>query len=156
MPKQISTDELDAIVEAVAKFPNGAAVDEIRHLHKPTLPHRTLQRRLARLVDERRITTKGKGPSTRYHLPKNDVHIQPPTAKLALTAHPAHVKDYVPITSEAETIRQAVREPIQNRAPVSYNRAILDDYQPNVNYYLSTQNRHVLERTVAPWLLASN
>ncbi len=144
MPKQISTNELNAIVDAVAKLPNGASVDEIRHQYKPTLPRRTLQRRLTRLVEERRLTRKGRGPSTRYHLHKNDVHIRPPTGKLKLEAHPAHAEAYVPISNEAESIRQAIRAPIQNREPVSYNRAFLDDYRPNVSYYLSNQTRDEL------------
>ncbi len=144
MPKQISTDELNAIVEAVAKLPNGGSVDEIRHQYKPVLPHRTLQRRLARLVAERRLTTKGRGPSTRYHLLKKDVHIRPPTGNLKLGADPAHVEAYVPISDEAESIRHVIQAPIQNREPVSYNRAFLDDYQPNASFYLSRRSRDEL------------
>ena len=75
MPKKVSTAELDAIVKAVAKFPSGASVDAIGNLTEITLPRRTLQRRLARLVEQQRLTMQGQGPGTRYQLPTQDTSL---------------------------------------------------------------------------------
>ncbi len=144
MPKRVSTVELDALVNAVAKFPSGASVDAIGNLTEITLPRRTLQRRLARLVEQRRLTMQGQGPATRYQLPTKDTDVRPSTGRLMLEGQPPYVEIYIPITAEAALIKQAIREPIQNRQPVGYNRAFLDDYRPNDSYYLSAKNREHL------------
>jgi hypothetical protein len=41
MPKLIAADELDALLRAVAGFPNGASVEEIRSTPGIELPKRT-------------------------------------------------------------------------------------------------------------------
>lgn len=46
--------------------------------------------------------------------------------------------------SEGEAVKNAVREPIQNRNPVGYNRAFLNDYRPNESFYLSLEIRQRL------------
>jgi fido (protein-threonine AMPylation protein) len=51
---------------------------------------------------------------------------------------------YVPLSPEGEAIKQAVREPIQNRRPVGYNRTFLDSYHPNETFYLSSDIRQQL------------
>jgi hypothetical protein len=144
MPRQIPTAQLDTIVEVVAKFPSGASAGEIRRQYKPTLPHRTLQRWLARLVEEGRLTKKGRGPSTRYLVNSGGIEVRPSTAQIKLRAHATEVEHYVPITAEAASIKQAVRQPIHNRKPISYDRSFLDRYEPNVSHYLSTQTRDEL------------
>lgn len=141
MPKRVPTAELNALVDAVAKFPSGASVDEIGNLTEITLPRRTLQRRLARLVEQRRLSMQGGGPGTRYHLLAKDIDVRPTTGRLTLEGHPAYVETYIPISAEGASIKQAIREPIQNRQPVGYNRAFLDGYRPNSSYYLSANDR---------------
>ena len=61
MPKQIPATELDAVVQVVGQFPNGAAVSEVRGALDIELSRRTLQRRLARLVEAGRLETFGEG-----------------------------------------------------------------------------------------------
>jgi hypothetical protein len=55
MPKLIATDELDALLRAIAGFPNGASVEEIRSAPAIELPKRTLQRRLAQLLSGKSV-----------------------------------------------------------------------------------------------------
>ena len=55
MPKQIPQDELDAILEAVTQFPEGASVENLSETLEKKMPCRTLQRRLARLVEQERL-----------------------------------------------------------------------------------------------------
>ncbi len=55
MPKQIPQDDLDAIIEAVNQFPEGASVEDLSETLGKKLPCRTLQRRLARLVEQERL-----------------------------------------------------------------------------------------------------
>lgn len=59
MPKQIPQDELDAILEAVTEFPEGASVEDLSGTLEKKLPRRTLQRRWARLVDQERLLELG-------------------------------------------------------------------------------------------------
>jgi len=69
MPKQVSEKDLEAIVIAVAKFPEGASVEEVRGTMDRKLPRRTLQRRLALLVQQKKLAVKGRGRASRYRLP---------------------------------------------------------------------------------------
>lgn len=47
MPKKIDQMELEAVLQAVSLFSDGASVDEIGSVPEISLPRRTLQRRLA-------------------------------------------------------------------------------------------------------------
>jgi fido (protein-threonine AMPylation protein) len=141
MPKQIPKNELDAVHEAVARFPKGASVEEVNNALAGKMPRRTLQRRLALLVEQNRLTVEGRGRASRYRLP-------------AITGKADNVEEddkldalgevYVPVSPEGNVIKQAVREPIQNRDPVGYNRAFLDGYRPNDTFYLSLEIRQHL------------
>ena len=65
MRKQIPQDELDAILEAVTHFPEGASVEDLSKTLGRNLPRRTLQRRLARLVEQKRLAIEGRGRGSR-------------------------------------------------------------------------------------------
>ena len=57
---------------------------------------------------------------------------------------------YVPLSAEGEEIRRAVRAPIQKRQPVGYRREFMEDYQPNVTYYLPAETRRRLREIGHP------
>ena len=141
MPKRISQNELDAVLQAVAGFSEGAGIEEIRTALGGRVPRRTLQRRLALLVEQKRLTVKGRARASRYRLPViiGNVNGVLPSLKADMRG-----EVYVPISPEGDAIRQAVREPIQNRRPVGYNRAFLDSYHPNDTFYLSSEIRQRL------------
>ena len=69
MPKKVPQTELDAVLEAVARFHEGASVEDIRGALSLSLPRRTLQRRLALLVARQRLRSDGAGRGCRYRLP---------------------------------------------------------------------------------------
>ena len=141
MPKRISQNELDAVLQAVAGFSEGAGIEEIRTALDGRVPRRTLQRRLALLVEQKRLTVKGRARASRYRLPViiGNVNGVFPSLKADMRG-----EVYLPISPEGDAIRQAVREPIQNRRPVGYNRAFLDSYHPNDTFYLSSEIRQRL------------
>lgn len=141
MPKNIPETELNAVVVAVGRIPSGASIDEVGEALDIALPRRTLQRRLARLVDHGRLVRLGQGPATRYGVARPSLEIRPATATLEIRGHPATVETYVPISNVAESIRDTVRKPVQQRRPVGYNRSFLDDYRPNETFYLPTGTR---------------
>ena len=133
MPKQVAPAELDAVLRAVVQFPEGASIEEISSVLEIKLPRRTLQRRLALLVDQNRLAITGRGRGSRYRLPSSGIEV-----------HPASAEIYIPISPEGEVIKVAVRKPVQERHPMGYNRAFLDDYRPNVSFYLPSDIRQRL------------
>ena len=60
MPKRISESELNDIMHTVEKFPHGASIEEISQALNETINRRTLQRRLAVLVDRNQIEVEGR------------------------------------------------------------------------------------------------
>ena len=136
MPKRISQSELDSIVKVVSQFPEeGAGVDTIAKALAGSLPRRTLQRRMALLVAQKRIIVEGRGRASRYLLPIKGTDI---SAEFPAVQGEMQGEAYLPISSAGEKIRQLVRQPIQNRHPVGYNRDFLDSYHPNDTFYLSS------------------
>ena len=74
---------------------------------------------------------KGIGRATLYlPAPQVQANISPETAR-------AEPEDYVPLIGESPTLRDWVRRPLTLRRPVGYDRALLDNYQPNKTYYLN-------------------
>jgi hypothetical protein len=144
MPKKIPEQELEAIVAIVAAHPEGVQVKTIREGLVFDLPPRMLQRRLALLVEQQRLIAEGRGRGRRYRVPEGAVSVSPRPGKLTIKGVPAQAEVYPPLSSEGAIIKQAVREPIQKRRPVGYNRAFLDDYQPNVTFYLAEETRQRL------------
>ncbi|WP_331270972.1 nucleotidyltransferase family protein [Thioalkalivibrio sulfidiphilus] len=71
MPRTPSQTELDTICRAIGAFPTGASVEEIASVLDADIPRRTLQRRLALLVEKRRLVSVGRGRGCRYLTPEH-------------------------------------------------------------------------------------
>jgi hypothetical protein len=56
MPKLVPQIELDAVLQAVVRFPEEASIEDVGGALEVKLPRRTLQRRLALLVEQKRLT----------------------------------------------------------------------------------------------------
>lgn len=143
MPKRVPQQELDAILSVVAAHPEGVQVSAIREGLPYELPPRMLQRRLARLIEQERLIAEGQGKGRRYRVPRAITGTGTFRAALNATSE-GRVEVYVPITPEAESIKRAIRAPIQDRRPVGYQRDFLDDYRPNVTWYLPAEVRQRL------------
>jgi DNA-binding transcriptional ArsR family regulator len=142
MPKQTLEKEFETILSALAQFPDGASAEQIHGALDRKLPHRTLQRRLALLVGQGRITSEGRGRGTRYR--RLSVTVGEARITLDDTKLVARGEIYVPISTDGEAIRKAIRASLQNRSPVGYNRDFLDAYRPNETFYLSEVTRQRL------------
>ncbi|MCY3810698.1 MAG: Fic family protein [Gammaproteobacteria bacterium] len=141
MPKRIPEQELDAILTVVAAHPEGVQVSAIRAGLAYELPPRMLQRRLALLVEQKRLIAEGQRKGRRYRPITNAGQGSSVTGT---TIAEARGEVYVPTSPEAEAIKQAIRAPIHRRQPVGYRRSFLDRYQPNVTYYLPAEARQRL------------
>ena len=142
MPKRIPQQELDDILTVVAAGPEGVRVKAIREGLPFELPPRMLQRRLALLVEQKRLIGEGRAKGRRYRMPVAMSGKGNLVADSAIAEARSEV--YVPVSPEAEAVKQAIRAPIQKRQPVGYQRAFLDDYRPNVTYYLPAETRQRL------------
>lgn len=156
MPKRIPQNQFETILSVVAQFPKGAAIEEIITALEITLPRRTLQRRLALLVEQGRLSIEGQGRGRYYLLSSGNVNVAvtSPASKITITGYVPQievVEVYVPITAEGDAVKQAVRQPIQKRNPVGYNRKFLDAYRPNETFYLPLETRqHLTELGHSP------
>lgn len=69
MPRAVPQSELDAIYQAVGRLEGGVSIEEISNKLTVSMSRRTLQRRLAALVEAGRLVTEGAGRGCRYSLP---------------------------------------------------------------------------------------
>jgi hypothetical protein len=128
--------KLDAITEAVGRFPDGARISEIARVLPIPIPARSLLRMLEVLVAQGRLLFEGRGRASRYRLPAG--------AKRAESTDVLPVVPQLSATPEGEAVRAAVRAPIQERHPVGYRREFLESYRPNETAYLSPEQRQRL------------
>jgi hypothetical protein len=141
VPKPHLQAELNKIVETVGAHAGGLGVDALLTALGDSMPRRTVQRRLAQLVDGQIIRTIGVGRATRYQRA-----LQVPPANFA--AEP--VGEYqsnapaIPMSPEGTEIRAYIRLPRQQRRPVGYKVEFLEAYQPNVTAYLPAKLREQL------------
>ena len=150
MPKRIPEQELEQIAALVAQHSGGIGLEELMRIFPSGLSRRTMQRRLATLVAQNRLTTVGEARVLKYWLPGTAVD-------LAATLHgsggiAASGEPYVPVSREGAEIMSYVREPLHRRRPVSYDLNFLESYHPNVTYYLPEALRlqlHALGRSPA-------
>src|ERR1700755_2300822 len=128
--KKITQIEVDSILNAAACFPQGAPLEKIFNTLSFPLTRRTLQRRLTMLVKKNLLYCEGKTRARLYRLPI--------TSTIAAVAE-AHKKDFILLSTAAQSIQFKVSQPVQTRIPVSYHREFLDKYRPNETFYLPMQ-----------------
>ena len=126
----------EAVLKAVAQSAAGANIEQIEAQLPQPPTRRTLQRWLNALVGQGRLRKEGQARSTRYLLPVQ-------AAPEAADAAPGDV--FLPLSDEARAIDIAVRQPVQHRTPVGYQRSFLDSYRPNTTFYLHAALRAELQ-----------
>lgn len=137
MPKQIANDELDAIVNSVAKFPAGVSVSALMEDLRIPITRRQLQHRLAFLTKKGRLHAEGKFRGTLYKLSLNEKENN-------LLSFESYGEDALLLSAKAKEINSQVSQSVQARIPVGYNTEFLDEYRPNVTYYLDESIRQRL------------
>lgn len=126
--KVVIQEEYKIIEDALARFPEGALIEEIQML-LPNLNRRTLQRRLAKLYQEDHIAISGISRATRYHLKSIQKADNPQTI--------LEKEQYlIPLSESGKEILALVTRPLQQRRPVGYQQQFLESYLPNKSYYL--------------------
>jgi Fic/DOC family len=174
MPKQVTQQEFDEVVQAITRLADGrsvdaavaVSVDAIGRSLITNVSRRTLQRRLAMLVEQGRLAVTGRGRGSGYRLPRYasaaatgapptnyaqaptpPYVYQPPAGSMTVSgggSPTVNVEKYIPVSPEAERIKQAIRQPLHQRQPAGYNREFLDAYRPNETFYLPAPTRQRL------------
>lgn len=132
MSKSVPSHAYDSVVNAVAQAAGGADIESIEAQLKAPPARRTLQRWLNNLVAQGRLRKEGKTRSTRYLLPIKSLK---GAATVEVTST-GRIEVSLPLSDEARAVEAAVRQPVQLRTPVGYQRSFLDSYRPNSTYYL--------------------
>ncbi len=142
--------ELNGLLTLVGTHPEGGRIDQVHGWAGGAITRRTLQRRLATLVAQKRLTTKREGRALTYHLATLTVTVAGNATGTSSAS--ALAEAYVPISPEAEEVRTYVRQMLHVRTPVGYQVSLLDGYTPNVTPYLPTrltEQLHQLGRSPA-------
>ena len=136
MPKKLPED-LNARIEAeIARHPDGVGIDDLHTVLADIVSRRTLQRRLSELAEQKKLSSIGKGRGLRYRQPRViEVNI---TEQLHVTDE-VSAEVYVPVSPAGQKVLDYVRQPIQGRKPVGYDREFLEAYRPNKSRYLSPE-----------------
>lgn len=147
MKNQNYSKIFDTIIETVKHFPKQASLEDILQALELSVPKRSLQRYLAVLIKQGRLNALGKARSRRYSLRENENKAPTILFSGALVLQDApSLKSLIPLSSTALSIQLNVRQPIQARRPIGYNREFLNAYRPNETYYLSKNIRdHLFE-----------
>ena len=150
MPKVTPQQELDRLVALVSRHHEGIGIDAISAALEGGLPRRTLQRRLALLVEQGRLQMQGEARSVRYFRAPRIIEA---TIRESVDAvDQATAETYVPTSPEGKEIKAYVRQPRQMRQPVGYKLEFLEQYHPNQTAYLPQGLRdqlHALGRSPA-------
>lgn len=144
--------QLDAIEAIIAEQGDGMGIAELDKVLAQrlslTLNRRTLQRRLERLLVEKRIVSSGESVALIYQRAPRTAYVEATTA-LGVGDY-ADLELYVPVSAEGAAIRDQVRRPLMHRRPVGYQREFLEAYEPGVSFYLPESIRaqlHEIGRT---------
>jgi hypothetical protein len=141
MPKVVRSRELDLLAEVVAQFPGGANIAEIGAALGEPPSRRTLQRRLAALIAQKRIVGWREGAAFKYRLPPIVG-----TSNIVFEDMKCEGRGelYVPTSPDGAEIKAYVRQPVQGRRPVGYSIEFLEAYRPNQTWYLPDALRRQL------------
>ncbi|MEP6867154.1 MAG: Fic family protein [Novosphingobium sp.] len=143
MARPIPEADLQAIEAAVKLHADGASAEQIANALAAPGARRTLQYRLRSLVNAGRLRLTGDGRAARYHIVVWDQGAVVPKAEQTAI---------VPLSRDGERVQAYVQQRVEARRPVGYDRAFLDQYRPNVTFYLTPEDRARLAAVGKPYI----
>jgi len=146
MPLTIPNSDLLALTRLLNQHPRGLTLSEIDALQTLGLTKRTLQRRLATLVDSGGIRGEGDKKGRKYYPidswseAKTGENEPPIVREHAGTPNPSY------LSHESVRIRNLITRPLNQRKPVTFDRLFLDDYDPIRGGLLNEATKEHLRR----------
>ncbi|HVK56404.1 MAG TPA: Fic family protein [Burkholderiales bacterium] len=142
MPKKLPEDLSVRIEAEIAEHQQGIGIEGLHAALAEIVSRRTLQRRLNELVEQKHLVTEGKGRGLRYRrLPRI---IEANITEQVRAEDELSAEAYVSVSPEGQSVLDYVRQPIQQRKPVGYDRTFLEAYRPNETSYLPLEIREHL------------
>ena len=139
------SDALDHLVSTILRQPAGLGVDALFHTLGRSVPRRTLQRRLAGLVQARRLVLVGQGRSARYTAASPTAVVPVvPALSLQWPGAPYRTEPYPPISPQGDAIKALVRRALHLRPEAHYQPSFLEDYRRQLTAYLPSDARESL------------
>jgi fido (protein-threonine AMPylation protein) len=123
-----------ALQNALAHFPAGASLEQVKGAAALPVSERTVIRRLAQMIEDGLVLKHGASRAARYVL------ATPPWPPGLAEDTPSSLTQrdmLVPVSPAGGEILRLVTRPVTARKPVGYNRAILSGYRPNRTSYLT-------------------
>lgn len=122
------------------------SLSELLTLH-PSISRRTVQRSLSELISNDTIIAIGAGRSRKYIAASSQQDSISTTQDNNVDEIIADkFPSYVPLSADSKDILNYIEQPLEARTPVGYQRSLIDDYEPNVSFYLSVPIRRQLAR----------
>ncbi|MHB1233354.1 MAG: Fic family protein [Burkholderiales bacterium] len=149
MPKKLPENLNVMIACEIARHRAGIGIDDLYAALDGSVSRRTLQRRLGEMAAQKHISAMGQGRARLYRA-LGTVDIYATRAEAGGSAEEAGFEIYVPLSSEGEEVLDYVRQPVQRRKPVGYDRSFLETYRPNETRYLPQEIREHLHHIGHP------
>ena len=109
MARPIPTHTYDAVLEAIARFPSAASIEQIEERLAAPPNRRTLQRWLNGLMSQGRVSREGQGRAIKYR-PANMANALAPLASLAAKASATtYAETLIPLSLQAKEVESWVR-----------------------------------------------
>jgi len=119
------------LIKIISQFPQGAGIDDIASDLKIHIGVRTLQRWLKELEGNGLIEIKGAARATRYLSAQQGAGAETKGGQELL----------IPLSAKGRMALAMVNAPIQQRTPVGYQPYFLKSYRPNIDSYLTLEER---------------
>lgn len=143
MPKKLPEDLNLKIAVEIARKRDGIGIDDLHAALAGIVSRRTLQRRLGELAEKKQISATGQGKARLYQA-LGGVDVYASHADAGESREEVGIEIYVPISPASQEVLDYVRQPIQRRKPVGYDRELLEAYRPNETRYLPPEIREHL------------
>lgn len=134
-------EDLEALRAVIARFPEGASLDQIKDAARLPISERTLIRRLGDLVDGGGAKKEGGSRAAKYYPIASEGAVSRVTPA---TPSGGQGDMFVPVGKAGGEILRLVTQPVGARKPVGYNRQFLSGYQPNRSAYLTAADKERL------------
>lgn len=127
--KEIDEHIIKIIENASSK---GISLKELLNTLIPSIPARTLQYRLSKLVEAGLLRREGNTSQSKYFVLKDLENTE-----MSESEEVINTPFIIPFTENSQKLKKLLSVPYQKRRHVGYKREFLDSYKPNHTFYLS-------------------